>query len=238
MMSDKLIATIVAVGAYMLFILTLFYYFNYRNDSKPVHFVANKSEIMSVSIAPSTPKHRTKSVKKESPKSHTKPKHRKKVKPKPLKSTQKSHKPAKRKSRKRKKRSTRKRVDAKKLFSSVPKSALRSTTSSSKSSSKKSSSSIKKSSNAGKGVLNRYLASVERTLRGWPAQVNFAGEEVDVWLKIYKSGKFEYKVLKLSSNSEFNSALIAYLEQLKKVGLDPHSRSKPYEIEVKFVAHD
>ncbi len=67
---------------------------------------------------------------------------------------------------------------------------------------------------------------------------NFAGEEIDVILKIYPSGNFEYKVKKLSKNQEFNRELFKYLKQLKGIGFGPHNGNRAYEIEVKFVASE
>ena len=89
-----------------------------------------------------------------------------------------------------------------------------------------------------KGAENRYFAHVEQMLRGWPAQANFAGEEIFVRLKIFSDGRFEFKVLKLSNNQEFNSELVAYLKQLQGIGFGPHRNGRPYTIEVQFVAHE
>jgi len=118
-----------------------------------------------------------------------------------------------------------KKVDTKKLFGSL----------NNKKNSKNDS--IKKASNA-KGINQKYLAKVQKALMNWPAQANFAGEEIDVILKIYPSGNFEYKVKKLSQNMEFNRELFNYLKQLKRIGFGPHEGNRPYEIEVKFIAHD
>jgi protein TonB len=104
--------------------------------------------------------------------------------------------------------------------------------------SKKGVQTIKKSGTSDTGTKNRYFAHIEQLLKGWPAQVNFAGEEIDVWLKVYNSGTFEFKIKKLSNNSEFNDALIAYLKQLQSIGFGPHNNDRPYEIEVSFIAHE
>ncbi len=79
---------------------------------------------------------------------------------------------------------------------------------------------------------------MERLLRGWPAQANFAGEEIDVILTIRNDGSFDYRIVRRSNNEEFNHALESYLRQLQRIGFGPHNRSRPYEIEVKFVAHE
>ena len=134
-----------------------------------------------------------------------------------------------------KKAQTQKRkIDTKKLFSSIKKKPSNSNTNAK---SKDSGNSIKKSQKA-KGINSKYLAKVQKALMNWPAQANFAGEQIDIVFTIYPSGNFTYHVQKLSQNREFNKELFLYLRQLKKVGFGPHDGSRPYEIEVKFIAHD
>jgi|GEM_PF-460927 outer membrane biosynthesis protein TonB len=124
-------------------------------------------------------------------------------------------------------------IDTKKLFSSIKKP----TSSQKDNNGKDGGDSIKKSQKA-KGINSKYLAKVQKALMNWPAQANFAGEEIDVILKIYPSGNFEYKVQKLSRNMDFNRELFTYLRQLKQIGFGPHEGNRPYEIEVKFIAHE
>ena len=95
---------------------------------------------------------------------------------------------------------------------------------------------IQKSSDS--GIENAYLAKVEEKLNGWPAQAEYAGEKAKVWLKIHPSGYFEFKVISLSNNPDFNEGLVAYLEQLKRFGFGPHKGTRPYEIDVEFVAKE
>ena len=87
-----------------------------------------------------------------------------------------------------------------------------------------------------RGEKNAYFAKVQKTLMGWPAQNNFAGEMIVVELKIYSTGLFDYKILSRSLNPEFNIALKNYLEQLRSIGFGSHSNPKPYKIVVKFKA--
>ena len=86
------------------------------------------------------------------------------------------------------------------------------------------------------GIENAYFAKVEERLKGWPAQSDYAGEKVKVWLKIEPSGAFDFKVLSASANEAFNSGLVAYLKQLQRLGFDPHKGERAYEIEVEFIA--
>ena len=87
-----------------------------------------------------------------------------------------------------------------------------------------------------RGEKNAYFAKIQRTLMGWPAQNNFAGEMIVVELKVYPTGLFDYKILSKSLNPEFNIALKNYLEQLRSIGFGSHSNPKPYKIVVKFKA--
>ena len=133
-----------------------------------------------------------------------------------------------------------KKTDTKKLFSKIKISQKKEKSNHSKNVSGsvgKRQQSLKKSSSES-GTENAYLAHVEKKLRNWPAQVSFAGQEIDIWLKIYPGGNFEYKVLKLSGNPDFNRELINYLKQLQNIGFGPHGLGRPYEIEARFVAHD
>lgn len=232
MMREKLIALVVSLVAYITVVVSAYYLFAYRaTRERAVHFVEKNSQSIKVSLADEK-RARKRSVRKDR-------KVRKRVKKKinkrvPHKKKIKSKRGKRPRKKIEKKSIHRKRPDTKSLFSKI----------SHASDTKKESSapvarkSLKKSSKEAKGIVNKYLAGVERRLKGWPAQVNFAGEEIDVYLKIYASGKFEYKILKFSDNREFNDALVAYLDTLRRSGFDPHDRKRPYEIEVKFIAHD
>ena len=167
---------------------------------------------------------------------------KKRVKPKKIRNITSANK-AKQKSKKAK--HSPKKVKAKSLFSSI-KTPVKSRKNTSKkanreeqkSASQKVADAMKKAEHRDKGIEHRYFASVEEKLRGWPAQANYAGEQISVWLKVYPSGSFEFKVQKFSANSEFNEALIAYLKQLQEIGLGRHNNPKPYQIEVEFEARE
>ncbi len=247
----KLIATATSIGFYFTILMAILYYFGYHfRDKKVVNFVDKNGSAIKVTLASSaaskaqirkkTPK---KIIKKEhkkiikktpKPKKITKPKKETKKEPKkapPKKVIKKPKKIVKKKLQKATQKphqKPKKTIDAKKLFSSINKSSLKTD---------KHSKSLKKEQKA-KGISNEYLAKIQKALLNWPAQANFAGEEIDVVLKIYPSGHFEYKVKKLSKNREFNKELFAYLKQLKKIGFGPHSGNRAYEIEVRFIAHD
>ena len=243
-MNDKLFATIATTIYILLIVVSVFVISNFKfNHQKSIHYISKRGgEAITVSIAskPKAVAHTTKRLHHKERLHHKKKLHSKKkihhkVKRKVRKKrVVKKHKVIKIKTKQKvtkekvSKKYARKKpkIETKKLFSSI-----------------KSNSNIEKASKdkkpkgEGRGVLNRYLASIEKRLRGWPAQSNFAGEEIDVRLKIYPSGQFDYKVMRYSDNQAFNDALISYLEQLRRYGFDPHKGNRAYEIEVKFIAH-
>ncbi len=98
------------------------------------------------------------------------------------------------------------------------------------------STSLKKDKKSDKGIENAYLASIEEKLKGWPAQSDYAGETVKVWIKVEPSGQFVFKVLSASVNEDFNSGLVAYLEQLRGLGFGVHKGNRAYTLNVEFVA--
>jgi protein TonB len=233
--SFKLVSGGIAIGIYLLLAGTVLYYFNYRSSSdKAVHYVKKSSDAIAVSLAGA----KTPSRKKEGKKKRQvqKPKHT----PKKVRNITAPNRAAQ-KSKRAKKQA--KKIKTKSLFSSVktPSKPAKKTTKKASKKAEKSASqrvtdSLKKPNNSDKGIENRYLASVEQKLRGWPEQANFAGEQIAVLLTVYGSGRFEFKIKHLSANSEFNEALIAYLKQLQSIGLGRHTHPKAYEIEVEFEA--
>lgn len=232
--SFKLLSGVVAIGIYLFLAGTVLYYFNYRSADKPVHYVKKNSDSIAVSLAGATQKTVKTQEKKKA--SHKKPKHR----PKKVRNIT-SKKPHKQKSKHAKKPA--KKIKTKSLFASVDtsrkpakKKQAKASQNREKSATQRISDSLKKHQPDDKGVKNKYFAAVEEKLRGWPSQANYAGEQISVWLKVYSNGSFEFKVQKLSANSEFNEALIAYLKQLQSIGLGRHKNAKPYEIEVEFEA--
>jgi protein TonB len=98
------------------------------------------------------------------------------------------------------------------------------------------SSSLKIHKNSDKGIENTYLASIEKKLKGWPAQTEYAGETVKVWIKVEASGAFLFRILSGSANEDFNTGLIAYLKQLQSIGFGQHKGNRPYELNVEFEA--
>jgi len=221
----KIVSGILAVAIYFFLLFLILYYFAYHKSTKNQHFVDKSEKGIVVSLADS------------SNIIHTSPSH-KKVR----KRVKKSHKPSKIYSKHIKRvQKPRKKIDTKKLFSHIKIPSSHTSVKREKPSPKTAKSQINSSSikreKKEKGIENRYLANVERLLRGWPAQVNFAGEEIDIKLTIYSDGSFDYKILRLSQNPDFNHALINYLKQLQGIGFGSHNRKRPYEIEVKFIAH-
>ena len=229
----KLISGALAVGIYLSLIAILLYYFNYRSSESSVHYVKKNNDAIAVSLASG----RKKSIEKKGKKATSSKKA--KEKPKKIRNITSPNKTVQ-KSKKTKKKA--KKIKTKSLFSSIKTPAKKSKSKASKRSEKTASQrvaeSMKKTQLQDKGVENRYFASVEEKLRGWPAQANYAGEQISVWLKVYPSGSFEFKIQKFSANSEFNEALIAYLKQLQEIGLGRHSNPKPYQIEVEFEARE
>ncbi len=95
-----------------------------------------------------------------------------------------------------------------------------------------------KSSSRDEGIKKAYFAKVERSLRDWPAQTDFAGERAMVWIRVEPNGKFRFRLKRPSGNYEFNRGLIAYLRQLQQTGFGKHKGNRAYELDVEFVAID
>ncbi len=232
----KLESIISSIVIYLILIITVFYGAFYEPSiPKAKNYTAKKSEIIEVSLgSPHRATTNTKKVKKKTAKKkHTK-KHVKKVRN-VKKVTKKVVKKRVKKAKKQTKKVTKKTLPkAASLFKNLPKGIKEDKIKSNqpKGNSGKSLKKVNKSS----GVKNAYFAKIQNTLRGWPAQSNFAGEKIRVELTVYPSGLFDYKILYHSLNPEFNRALKTYLEQLKKFGFGPHSNPKPYHIIVEFIA--
>ena len=246
-MSDKTFATIVSVGLYIVIVILLTLNLSSTPKKSPKHFVAKNSGGITVSLAGSMPtetllpptkakKPQKITPKKEIPKK-IKPKKRvvkkktikKKVVKKKVVKKRINRKKVTKKVHKTKKKTIKKKINTKSLFANIGKSTNKTK--------KRINSGSGDSSNRGdKGFENGYFAKVEKMLRGWPAQSNFAGEKIYVKLKIYKDGHFDFKILQRSNNSSFNKELTAYLKQLQRVGFGYHHRDKPYDIEVEFIA--
>ena len=89
--------------------------------------------------------------------------------------------------------------------------------------------------NRERGVVNAYIAKVERQLNNWNAQSNYKGQSATIKLTIMSSGHFRYRV-RLSSSGELTRGLKRFLDQLNRIGLGQHHKSTPYIIEVTFRA--
>ncbi len=241
-MREKFTAGAAALAIYLTLVGLILYYFGYRDSTSTTHFVTkNRGEAIAVNlagppsaqtIAQKSPKSSKKRVKK-APKRKKRVIKRKRRKPKRVR---------KRVVKRRVYKVKPKRPNARKLFSRVKKRASKTPShkepAGALTGNKAQGSRTLKREKGSRGVENAYLAKVERLLKGWPAQANFAGEEIDIRLTIYQSGRFDYRILRLSSNPDFNHELINYLKQLQSIGFGPHHYGKPYDIEVKFIAHD
>jgi len=105
------------------------------------------------------------------------------------------------------------------------------------SASKMLSESMKKQKSSESGVEDAYLTSVQNQLySSWNTKSEYAGETAMVRLWIKPNGKFRFKILRRSSNIEFNNSLQAYLEQLKGIGLGRHKGNRTYDFNVEFEA--
>ena len=230
----KLESIISSIVIYLILIIAIFYGAFYEPSiPKAKNYTAKKSEIIEVSLG--SPHHASvKKSKKKSKKRKHKKKHLKKVRN-VKKITKKVVKKRVKKAKKLPKKIAKKTLPkAASLFKNLPK-GIKDDNIKSNQPKGNSGKSLKKV-NKSNGVKNAYFAKIQNTLRGWPAQSNFAGEKIRVELTVYPSGLFDYKILYHSLNPEFNRALKAYLEQLKKFGFGPHSNPKPYHIIVEFIA--
>jgi len=261
--SSTLISGLLAFGIYISVIGILLFYFNTRDQEKPLHYVKKNEERIRVTM--STPKPQVKKEIKKQPKKVVKPK----PKPKPKKTVKKKEvkkkvikekvvKKAKVVKKKQDLNTTKpKKVNKPKdLFANIsatkkvekpkPVKAVETPVKPKKSNSIKVSEKIsatelvsntlKIQKKSDSGIENAYLAMIEEKLKGWPAQSEYAGEKAKVWIKVEPSGIFRFKVISASGNEAFNSGLIAYLKQLQKIGFGPHKGNRPYELDVEFIA--
>lgn len=255
--SSTFISGVLAFGIYFALLITLLFYFNIREEKKPVHYVKKNEDRIRVSM--SSPKSEVKKqtkkvVKKEAKKKVIKKKILKEipkkkvvkkevVKKKVLKKkvikekVVKKVKPPKKK--KETKTTTKKVNKPKDLFANVSankKPEKKRVYKPKVSASELFSNSIKVQKPSDRGIENAYLAKVEEKLNGWPAQSEYAGEKAKVLLTIQTNGNFKFKVVTGSSNPDFNEGLIAYLKQLQKFGFGSHKGGRAYKIEVNFIA--
>ena len=273
--SSTFISGALAFGIYFALIALLLFYFNTRDEKKPVHFVKKSEERIRVSMSSPTQKKETKKEVKKAVKPKPEPKSKKVVKPKPEPKPKKivKEKVVEKKVVEKKvlKEKVVKKVNPPKkiedvnrtkpkivnkpkdLFANIsskkkpekPKQPIKATaptTETKKAVPEKASAtallfdSLKQQKSSDKGIENAYLALIEEKLKGWPAQSEYAGEKAKVWLKVEPNGRFQYKVVTASGNEAFNTGLMAYLEQLQKIGFGPHKGNRAYELDVEFVA--
>ncbi len=264
--SSTFISGLFAFGIYFSIIALLLFYFNTRDQKKPVHYVKKNEERIRVSM--STPQSQVKKEIKTQPKKVLKPKP--KPKPKPKKTVKKKvvkkkvikekvvKKPKVIKKKKDVNTTKPKKVNMPKdLFANIsskkkvekPKKSVKVMKTPVKpkkntiakvpekpSASDLVSDSLKIQKKSDSGIENAYLAKIEEKLKGWPAQSEYAGEKAKVWIKVEPNGKFQYKVVTASGNEAFNAGLMAYLEQLQKIGFGPHKGNRAYDLDVEFVA--
>lgn len=233
----KLLSGLLAFFVYFVLLGLLLNYFNHHTKKKSHHYTDRSSKAIVVSLSSSPNKtDRAKKSSKPKKKSQSKAKPKeilkskktasekkiKSVSPRPSKTikTSKQEKP-------------KKKIKVSSLFDKInEKKPIE------KSEKKPEKEKLKKEKGQDRGVKNAYFARVERMLQNWPSQSEFAGQTIKVWLKIRQDGTFQFKLLSASSNDDFNSGLIQYLQQLQRVGFAPHQNSRAYEVNVEFVAKE
>ncbi|NOR56296.1 MAG: hypothetical protein GQ531_08815 [Sulfurovum sp.] len=258
--SSTLISGVVAVGIYLLLVTLLLVYFNTRQTQKSVHYVKKNENRIRVSMGgPKTEvkKKKEKVIEKKKPQVKKKTKERikkekdtrkKVIKEKVVKKVKVAKKPKKIEKKAPPKKvnkpkdlfasvATKKKPERKKVKEKTVKQKVLAKKEV-KSASELFSESLKEQKRSDSGIENAYLAAIEEKLKGWPAQSEYAGESVKVWLKVETDGSFIFKIRSASSNDDFNEELIVYLEQLQKFGFGPHKGDRAYEIDVEFIAKD
>ncbi len=233
----KVLSGLLAFLVYFLLVGLLLNYFNHHTKNRSVHYSQMSSKAITVSLAPSldkTNKAEKKSKPKKKSKTKTKPKKSSKSKKSAEKKKTKSVSPRPSKvSKKNNQKKPKKKIQVHKLFDKVSeKKPIE------KTEKKSTKNRLKKSKSQNRGIKNIYFAKVEKMLYNWPSQSEFAGEAIKVWLKINQDGSFTFKILSASNNEDFNRGLIQYLEQLQGIGFDSHQNTKPYELNVEFVAKE
>lgn len=261
--SSTLISGLLAFGIYISVIALLLFYFNTRDQKKPLHYVKKNEERIRVSM--SAPKPQVKKEIKKQPKkvvkAKPKPKPKKTVKKKVVKKKVIKEKVVKKpkivkkikdlnttKPKKINKPkdlfaniSSTKKVEKPKLIKVTktpvkPKKSDMIKVTDKTSASELVSDALKIQKKSDAGIENAYLANIEEKLKGWPAQSEYAGEKAKVWIKVEPSGVFNFKVITASGNEAFNLGLMAYLEQLQKIGFGQHKGNRAYELDVEFIA--
>jgi outer membrane biosynthesis protein TonB len=283
--TQRLFFGFVSIGLYILVVLTLLYFFAFKEEKKEQHFVEkneNKvvfAEAIAVNIVtPPTvekktkphlekPKLEVKKSLKPEVKLEPKPKIEKKTiepsskgvkkpvtkeKPKKIEQKPKPKPKPKPKKKKEKKPTPKKRTQtAKSLFDSVKTETQKVQKQQAKpkrlklppkdAKGESASTLVKENAKAKRakerGIENAYFAKVKRKLNYWSAHSEHKGSPIYVKLVIQESGSFSYTIRTLSDNRLFNSAFIAYLKQLQRIGFNTHSAGRAYVIGVKVETH-
>jgi protein TonB len=249
----------IAVTIYLFVVGILVFYFNHHSEQKKTRYV--KKDEHRIQVALSAPRKKAppkkKAVKKHKPTPEPKKKpvrkkrevtkHKKVIKEKVVKKVPKKRHDQNLTKPKKKPKDLFRNVKAKKKplikvmdkpIVSKPKKQLFEMTEKRESASEHIRNSLKKQKSMDSGVEDSYLAHVQEMLEGWPAQSDFAGEKVKVYLKIDPTGHFEFVIKRKSSNPEFNRALTEYLKQLQEFGFGPHKGSRTYLFEAEFIAKE
>jgi len=252
----RIVWGVVSVSIYFLAVSLLIFYFNQREVREKRHYV--KKNENRIQVALSSPKKRVDNKQKKQTKSKTAQRQKKSTKQK--KHTEKKvikEKVVKKVAKKKEQNLSRPKKRPKDLFaniktekrkpliqvsskpvSSKPKKQLFEIKEKRPSASERISDSLKVQKEMDSGVEDFYLAKVQEMLEGWPAQSDFAGEKVKVYLKIKPSGYFEFVIKRKSNNPAFNEALSDYLKQLQEFGFGPHKGKRTYLFEAEFIAKD
>ena len=235
----NILSGILAFLVYAVLLGLLLNYFNHHHSRKPLHFVAKNDNRIVVSLS-SLPEKTKSPHRQKKPKIQSKPKKKpsKKVKEKSKKLPEKEKIVPKTVAEKThtkisEEKSKNKKPDLHHLFDKVKE--KRPVVKKKKKQTKKTDQQKKEKN---KGIENAYFAKVESMLQNWPAQSDFAGEKIKVWLRIKQDGSFTFRILSASGNEAFNNELIAYLKQLQKIGFGGHQNSRPYELNVEFIAKE
>ncbi len=254
---SKYIPGVLAVVIYFFVLTMLMLYFNTKDTEDNKKYVKKDERRIQVAISSSLPSTPVKTVEKKKiskPIKNEKKKVKPKPKPKPKKKIVKE-KIVKKKVIKKSKPKPKKRNNTKDLFSNVkttkkkniinvsnkpiktkPKKDIFKMTDKKDTATKRINDSLKNQKNMDSGVENAYFAKVQRMLESWPAQSDFAGQELTAVLFIDTNGFFEFKIKVPSSNPDFNQAVELFLEQLQEFGFGMHNGGRTYEFEAEFEA--
>jgi len=258
--SSTFISGLLAFGIYFMLMGLLIFYFNTKEEKKPINYVKKDEKLIQVALSKPQEivKRKVKDNKPTSkPKQHLKKKAEKKrvEKKRVIKKRVNKEKIVKKLKKKKDTNSTKHKKKPIDLFANVKtkkkKNVIELTDNPKKSKPKnnliKLSNKPKSSHNSNalknqkvrqSGVEDAYLAKVQSMLEGWPTQSEYAGEKVKVLLYIETDGTFEFELKTVSYNEDFNVGLAYYLEQLQSIGFGPHRGQRTYQFEAEFIAKE